>query len=237
MASFDQWDMKPVAEDDKIKGEPQQGQEEKENEDWLEFYHELSPSSAEDSDPIPPPYPNQYPAPAVSQAETHHNQDKLPYHQANSLTSHNREDSMYLLHNLTTMHLPPTTQNYWSNHQLYPDSPQPQPCHDLYPHYPPYQTTQDTIYIIEDNITDNLPIQVPIARPPPPPIPVTLCTNCGTHKTSLWRRDVNGAPVCNACGLYFKLHKKKRPLSWRRDVTNTRKRLAKPKAKSIKSEQ
>ncbi|XP_061770186.1 transcription factor GATA-3 isoform X8 [Nerophis ophidion] len=34
----------------------------------------------------------------------------------------------------------------------------------------------------------------------------TSCANCQTTTTTLWRRNANGDPVCNACGLYFKLH-------------------------------
>ncbi|KAH9500811.1 GATA-binding factor 2 [Bulinus truncatus] len=34
----------------------------------------------------------------------------------------------------------------------------------------------------------------------------TTCANCATATTTLWRRNPNGDPVCNACGLYFKLH-------------------------------
>ncbi|RZB39428.1 GATA domain containing protein [Asbolus verrucosus] len=34
----------------------------------------------------------------------------------------------------------------------------------------------------------------------------TSCANCKTTTTTLWRRNQNGEPVCNACGLYYKLH-------------------------------
>ena len=34
----------------------------------------------------------------------------------------------------------------------------------------------------------------------------TSCSNCKTTQTTLWRRNQNGEPVCNACGLYYKLH-------------------------------
>ena len=61
----------------------------------------------------------------------------------------------------------------------------------------------------------------------------TTCTNCGTSSTSLWRRDPLGAPVCNACGLYYKLHGKPRPYTWRRDVTTTRVRKAGAKVKKV----
>ncbi|CAG9768831.1 unnamed protein product [Ceutorhynchus assimilis] len=53
------------------------------------------------------------------------------------------------------------------------------------------------------------------------------CTNCQTTTTSLWRRNAHGEPVCNACGLYFKLHSVNRPLSMKKDTIQTRKR--KPK--------
>lgn len=56
------------------------------------------------------------------------------------------------------------------------------------------------------------------------------CTNCGTQTTTLWRRNNEGEPVCNACGLYYKLHGVNRPLAMRKDGIQTRKR--KPKKAS-----
>ncbi|XP_065213043.1 uncharacterized protein LOC135840435 isoform X2 [Planococcus citri] len=69
------------------------------------------------------------------------------------------------------------------------------------------------------------------------------CSNCHTSTTSLWRRNAVGEPVCNACGLYYKLHNVNRPLTMKKDSIQTRKR--KPKGgkgdhsapKAIKLEQ
>eukprot|EP00122_Pirum_gemmata_P017500 Pgem_evm1s16388 len=38
------------------------------------------------------------------------------------------------------------------------------------------------------------------------------CTNCGVHKTTLWRRNASKKIVCNACGLYEHKYKRPRPL-------------------------
>ncbi|CAO3679870.1 unnamed protein product [Umbelopsis vinacea] len=51
-----------------------------------------------------------------------------------------------------------------------------------------------------------------------------FCTNCGTTTTPLWRRDEKGSPLCNACGLYLKLHHEKRPLSMKTDTIKKRQR-------------
>nr|CDS33351.1 GATA transcription factor GATAc [Hymenolepis microstoma] len=52
----------------------------------------------------------------------------------------------------------------------------------------------------------------------------TICSNCQTSKTSLWRRAPEGDVVCNACGLYRKMHGRQRPLTMRKDSIQTRKR-------------
>ena len=43
-----------------------------------------------------------------------------------------------------------------------------------------------------------------------------VCTNCQTSSTSTWRKDSEGRPLCNACGLYFRIHKIHRPAEWAR---------------------
>ncbi|KAG1869818.1 hypothetical protein C8R48DRAFT_791069 [Suillus tomentosus] len=56
--------------------------------------------------------------------------------------------------------------------------------------------------------------------------PPTSCTNCQTTNTPLWRRDPEGQPLCNACGLFFKLHGVVRPLSLKTDVIKKRNRAS-----------
>ncbi|KAJ9068185.1 hypothetical protein DSO57_1031244 [Entomophthora muscae] len=60
----------------------------------------------------------------------------------------------------------------------------------------------------------------------------TMCFDCGTDTTSLWRRDSLGNTVCNACRLYFLHHNKKRPLSARPHVIKRRNRKKQPKSKA-----
>lgn len=52
-----------------------------------------------------------------------------------------------------------------------------------------------------------------------------VCANCQTTTTPLWRRDESGQPICNACGLYFKLHSVHRPITMKRSTIKRRKRV------------
>ncbi|ORZ01491.1 hypothetical protein BCR43DRAFT_487017 [Syncephalastrum racemosum] len=63
-----------------------------------------------------------------------------------------------------------------------------------------------------------------------------VCANCQTTNTPLWRRDANGAAICNACGLYYKLHMVHRPVTMMRTEIKRRKRSDKNK-KAQKKEQ
>lgn len=52
----------------------------------------------------------------------------------------------------------------------------------------------------------------------------TTCANCFTQTTPLWRRNPEGQPLCNACGLFLKLHGVVRPLSLKTDIIKKRNR-------------
>ncbi|KAG0024132.1 putative electron transfer flavoprotein subunit [Podila clonocystis] len=51
-----------------------------------------------------------------------------------------------------------------------------------------------------------------------------VCANCGQTQTPLWRKDSQGRPICNACGLYSRLHQRDRPITMRKAKIARRKR-------------
>ncbi|CEI94994.1 Putative Siderophore regulation protein [Rhizopus microsporus] len=74
----------------------------------------------------------------------------------------------------------------------------------------------------------------PASSSPPMPKPLNnessntgdfVCANCHTTTTPLWRRNEAGLPICNACGLYFKLHNVHRPMTMKRSTIKRRKRV------------
>jgi hypothetical protein len=50
------------------------------------------------------------------------------------------------------------------------------------------------------------------------------CANCHQTQTPLWRKNERGEPVCNACGLYAKLHNRDRPAEMRKTTIQRRRR-------------
>ena len=52
-----------------------------------------------------------------------------------------------------------------------------------------------------------------------------ICGNCQTQTTPLWRRDETGQVLCNACGLFLKLHGRPRPISLKTDTIKSRNRV------------
>lgn len=50
------------------------------------------------------------------------------------------------------------------------------------------------------------------------------CHNCQTSTTPLWRRNEYGQILCNACGLFLKLHGRPRPISLKTNVIKSRNR-------------
>lgn len=121
------------------------------------------------------------------------------------------------------------------------------PAHDL----PSSSNQQQTPYYPHhlsppagSHVQNNAPGRAATARSSPPPASeqgssgggadlsgaggvfgALRCNNCATTTTPLWRRDDEGNNICNACGLYQKLHGVARPVGMRKTIIKRRKRV------------
>ncbi|TFK96201.1 hypothetical protein BDV98DRAFT_576566 [Pterulicium gracile] len=57
---------------------------------------------------------------------------------------------------------------------------------------------------------------------PPPTSDGKICSHCNTTTTSVWRRGGDGQMLCNACGVYYRLRGRARPLELRADRVKRR---------------
>ncbi|TPX51327.1 hypothetical protein CcCBS67573_g10032 [Chytriomyces confervae] len=94
----------------------------------------------------------------------------------------------------------------------------------LLKHPAPIHTATSTTTTTSKTIHTNTPTATTSTPPNPNPTTSTTkksrrkkketeiykCINCAITETSLWRRDDDGNPICNPCGLYFRLHNKPR---------------------------
>ncbi|KAL4887596.1 hypothetical protein BJY04DRAFT_4929 [Aspergillus karnatakaensis] len=79
---------------------------------------------------------------------------------------------------------------------------------------------------IPESVPPSQEPEVPARNPAQPDGNMLVaCQNCGTTVTPLWRRDENGHPICNACGLYYKLHGCYRPTTMKKTIIKRRKRV------------
>jgi hypothetical protein len=62
----------------------------------------------------------------------------------------------------------------------------------------------------------------------------SVCINCSTTKTTLWRRTAEAQLICNACGCYLKLHGRHRPIKYKSDAIRTRSRRRNATKKKLK---
>ncbi|KAI9249553.1 hypothetical protein BY458DRAFT_445293 [Sporodiniella umbellata] len=76
----------------------------------------------------------------------------------------------------------------------------------------------DRPVVISEKNASCLPVQKKQAQV------AAICHNCQTTKTPLWRRNRQGQTICNACGLYYKLHGRHRPIEMKNLIIKRRNR-------------
>ncbi|KHN71572.1 Erythroid transcription factor [Toxocara canis] len=74
------------------------------------------------------------------------------------------------------------------------------------------QSAEASVCIMDNEVVENAGGGASMSR----------CSNCMTTKTTAWRRDQLGKLVCNACGLYYRLHRTNRPVHMRKDIIQQR---------------
>ncbi|GAA5932066.1 uncharacterized protein JCM15063_001113 [Sporobolomyces koalae] len=62
-----------------------------------------------------------------------------------------------------------------------------------------------------------------------------ICSHCGSITTPLWRRGPDDELLCNACGLYLKLHSKPRPKTFGKGSAGTKRAMNGAAAKAAAS--
>ncbi|KAF9541357.1 hypothetical protein EC957_003135 [Mortierella hygrophila] len=155
------------------------------------------------------PYPSENPGFVSPQVTT---PPKSP-HQLRSFSNHSVPPAFDLHKNNTPQHPiqqpQPVVQNYYpvSNHSASTDS-----------------ATEEDDGDGSETEDDEPSIAAAAAAAAAAEAASTQCTNCNTRTTPLWRRDADGNPLCNACGLFLKLHGRTRPLSLKSDVIRKRNR-------------
>ncbi|KAI8880855.1 glucocorticoid receptor-like (DNA-binding domain) [Backusella circina FSU 941] len=90
-----------------------------------------------------------------------------------------------------------------------------------YKHHRPLHVQHKTTNPFSTNSTSSASSSYSKSNPKPSP---TICTNCQQTQTPVWRKNKMGEPLCNACGLYVKLHNRSRPVEMRKSTIQRRRR-------------
>lgn len=104
------------------------------------------------------------------------------------------------------------------------DAPMPHPLPPANPQHPPLLVTEGNG---GETTTDASTEMEDMSRRSSVSEQDQVCQNCSTTTTPLWRRDSEGTVLCNACGLFLKLHGRARPISLKTDIIKHRNRKKK----------